>query len=254
MYHCKPHAHVINVQAGGICCSQRITNLLSIPTPTYTTLKTITVASDVTTATVSTQEFKNANFIILPPFIALAFIDSEINNPADLLVETNSLISTFDTEQASTQGVEKAFDHCKNIVHFLWCAEKELIPTLECAIDSQDSELQSWARQRHSSCILANIPPGLPPQGNPGSSGPPNGTDSGLAFQDLATSINRQVDFFTQMKIDRSEEKDEKKNKFEDLFDSTQRLILNAASTTMTTPASSPPETCAEFYKKKICQ
>ena len=228
-----------------------LTNLLSIQTPTFTTLKSITDTKDVATAAVSSQAFKNATFIILPPFVALAFIDLEITEPANLLIEATSIISTFDTANASTVGAEKAIDHCKNLAYFLWCAEKDLIPVLECTPDSQDNELQLWSNKRHSSCILSMIPPGLPPQAATGIVNGSQGTDSGLAFQDLATSINRQVDFFTQMKQDRSDEKDEKKNKFEDLFDSTQRLILNAASQTMETPSPSPPETCIEFYKKK---
>ena len=65
---------------------------LSIRSPTFTSLKTISDAKDVATASVSSQEFKNASFIILPPFIGLALLDFEIKSPADLLVEANSII------------------------------------------------------------------------------------------------------------------------------------------------------------------
>ena len=135
-------------------------------------MKTIADAKDVLTTTASAQELKYSNFMILQPFLVLPLIEIETRDPKQLLIEANSLIAEFDTIHANKTGRQKAGEHCRNLISFLWCVTHDLVSPMECISDSDDRALQHWSVKRHVDCILASMPqkipsPMLAPHGHP---------------------------------------------------------------------------------------
>lgn len=73
---------------------------------------------------------------------------------AQLLLEANSAIAAFDNTHKNDDNFPSAAENCKDFVSYLWCASKNLIPSLEALADTDDAELISWSKRRHGECIM----------------------------------------------------------------------------------------------------
>ena len=176
-----------------------ITGKVNVRTPPYNTLKYISDPENVNPTTVTftnnTPDFEHATFVILPPFLFKAFLEITKRDPENLLIETNSLIAAFDADIDANSTQEKAWIHCKHVVKFLWSASNVLIPQLECMVDPDDTELQQWAKNRHTACLTGeNV------------TAETSTTDHSVAYQQLAKSIDRQNALFEAMKAEKTQE------------------------------------------------
>jgi len=160
--------------------------------------------------------------------------------PAQLLIETNSAISAFDTTHAAEANFNKAVDECKGVLCFLWAATKKLVDPLQISASPDNVELTNWSKRRHTECIMSEAP----------AVSTASAAMDAEAAQALATSITAQTAFMEnqQKKLDTTIS--ERKNKFEKLSDSTQNLILNASSTNGEVTLGTPSKHCTEFYTK----
>jgi len=221
-----------------------IQKLVHLDCPNNTTLRAISDKNNVASATISAtrpQKFQGAIFQFLPPFISSPLFELEEKDPAQLLVEVNSLITSFDAAHNGDTNFPSATDVCKGLRAFLWAAATDNIPALNCAPDPDDAELQAFKKTRSSACIL---PPSISPDPN---TQPLANTD---AVQQLAASVQNQTNLMEEIKKGREDAKEEKKTKFSDLHDSCQRLILNASSQNGVVAAGKPSSHCEEFYRK----
>lgn len=195
-------------------------------------------------------EFKNAIFCVLPPLLYVAYLELQTRNPTELLAETVAMIKEFDTTFATNPEYPKAEQECIHVCRFLWAlSTKADFKILERTSDPDDAQLRSWSEERHSTCILqapgtptANvIPQGAPPLVSP---------EAQAAINALASNLQNQTTVLEQFRQERSEARDEKKNKFEHLHDSAKLLILNASSSDGESIPSTPAESCIKFYEK----
>ena len=82
--------------------------------------------------------------------MANAFLSLTSRESSELLVETNSLISSFDDDNKGNSAGE----NCRHITTFLWGISHELIKPLTCFVDRDDSEIEIWSTNRHDNCII----------------------------------------------------------------------------------------------------
>ena len=219
-----------------------ITSNIDETCPTPTVLKNLATKENVATATVAPTrpyELKCGVFQFLPPFVSSPFIELPDKDPAQLLVDLNGIISSFDSDHADDNAFENACEQCKPLRAFLYCASERSLPDLTCCADPDDAELQSFKNKRHSECIL--------PLTNKPKDCPVGNSD---AIQQLATSLQNQTDLIEELKTGREEARSEKKAKFDDLHGSSSRLILNASSQNRQVTPGSPSTHCTEFYAK----
>lgn len=223
-----------------------IADTVSTEVPSTDALMAIDRADRVTLATEQQGNvFSNANFVVLPPFLSIPYLQMNTRNPAELLVATVSLITEFDNANAHLPQNKKAHTQAINVLAFLWCAVKNHLDPLEFHSDRDDLEVEVWGKVRHATCILQNpqipttptVPGGLPPVISP-------------AIQELASNVKEQATILEKMRQNKSDERDEKKNKFDKLHDSTKNLILQASSTDGELTPSQPVETCQNFFEK----
>ena len=218
-----------------------ISTEVQVNCPSNATLKGISDKATVATAVVPPLRplvLNSATFQFLPPFISSAFLELSERDPAQLLVELNSLITAHDTAHDGDAEFPKAEDECKNLRAFLWALSTDRIEGLKCSSNPDDVELANFNKIRHSDCIL----PLTPAQ--------PSETSNTDAIQQLATSVQNQTDLIEELKQSRTEASKEKKQKFADLHESAQRLILNASSQNGEVTPSTPSTNCASFFSK----
>ena len=73
--------------------------------------------------------------------ISNPFFELGEKDPAQLLVEINSIISAYDTEHDGDTQFTKAADHCKNLRAYLWALAHGDIDPIKCACDPDDEDL-----------------------------------------------------------------------------------------------------------------
>ena len=131
------------------------------------------------------------------------------------------------------------------MISFLWGAVKELVPPITFIPGTDDDTTLTWCSSRHHACI-SHLPTSSSDDSD--SLSQPLTTD---IVQTLAYSINSQTEIFEKMRQDKQDSKNEKTNRFDNLHDSCQLMILNASSTDGETIPESPTDHCAEFFSKK---
>ena len=63
------------------------------------------------------------------------------------------MISTFDSDDVISNS-NKANDHCRFIVNFLWGICHGEIEQLKMEIDHDDKDVEIWCNNRHNMCLL----------------------------------------------------------------------------------------------------
>ena len=132
-----------------------------------------------------------------------------------------------------------------NILSFLWGAVKHIVPPITFIPGSDDTQTITWCSGRHHACIAPSINNS---SDDSDETSQPITTD---IVQTLAYSINSQTEIFEKMRQDKQDAKNEKTNRFDNLHDSCQLMILNASSTDGETAPDSPTNHCSEFFSKK---
>jgi len=200
--------------------------------------------------------FKHAILVILPPMLVVPYLELDTRDPAELLIETVSIITAFDETHKDDDDFPDAKEECIYVLNFLWAVAKGRIPKLLCLANSDDAELTQWGSMRHSSSVLpghANAfltPPGLPPMPVGRTNADSLNAASDSALHELSGNIKNQTNVLEKMRQDKAEENKEKNHKFDSLHESTKRLILNASSMDGESIPSLPEETCKLFYAK----
>ena len=218
--------------------------IVEVDCPTNATLRGLSDKASVTTAPIApTRPLKlhNAAIQFLPPFVSSPFLEIDAKDPAQLLIELNGIVSAYDTEHNGDADFPNATDHCKFLRCFLWAATNGHIPTIVCAPDPDDAELQTFKTSRSGTCILPSIVIADPDESE---------VRNTEAVQQLAVNVQNQTDLIEELKKGREESRLDKKQKFDDLHDSSKRLILNASSQNGEVAAAVASSTCLEFYKK----
>ena len=155
---------------------------IKFKTPLYTTLKAITESDSVkASAPLNGNKFNHASFIILPPFIAKIVLNSTSRQADDLLVEMNSVISSFDEEHKEEKDFNKANEYCRYIIKFLWGIFHEEVNPISTIIDCDDMEIENWCEERHNSCLL------------PSTSSSSNSDHDSSFFNKLALNVQSQT-------------------------------------------------------------
>ena len=249
-YRSKPTNKYVGLLGFGPDATAVIFNEASIVTileescPSHTTLKNISESANVAAANVPASrpyELKSGIFQFLPPFISSPFTELNDKDPAQLLVNLNAIISSFDQEHADDDTFAAACENCKQLRAFLYCSTKNKVPDLTCRPDPDDAELQRFKTRRQLDCVLPIV-------------NHPNENDNAVgntdAVQQLANNLQNQTDLIEELKIGREEARNDKKVKFDDLHGSSLRLVLNASSQNGEVTPGKPSTHCAEFFSK----
>ena len=227
-----------------------LTTAFTIRTPNHSSIKNLLSPEAVNTSSAPPNgrtSFTHAPFIILPPFIANAVIAQELRSPTDIFLKCINLITHFDTDhEDDDEFTETAQDNCKHILSFLWGTTKEIVPSVTIIPGSDDSHCLNWCTRRHHSCITPIVSSSS--DDSDSTSTHPVTAD---IVQTLAHSITSQTEVWEKMRQDKIDAKDEKSNKFTDLHDSTQLMILNASSIDGEDAPGVPTDHCTTFFSKK---
>jgi hypothetical protein len=103
-------------------------------------------------AAVPFEEFYTRSVIVIPPLLACELMDSENRDPFELLLESLSSLSSYDTKFAGTANMPNAGDNLAHIMQFLWaCGQKNIqgVPLLV----SQDPLFSVWSDSLHKESI-----------------------------------------------------------------------------------------------------
>ena len=214
---------------------------LTIQTPSYNRMKEMSSEDDIMNPTTRNGRtvFRHSSFVILPPFLFNPLISMDTREPVDMLIHCNRLITEFDSAiKDDPNYVTTADDQCKHVISFLWSASHNLVKPVSFVPATDDIVTKRWSTTRHATCIL--------PQETDMTT-----NDNGDMLLTLANSIQVQTQFFEQFQQDRKADKDEKRQKFDDLHESSKTLILNASSTDGHSPTETPSAHCCEFFKKQ---
>ena len=230
--------------------SSSLTKAFTIRTPNLTSIKTLLSPDDVAASSAPSNgrtSFTHAPFIILPPFIANAVIAQELRTPTDIFLLCLNLITQFDADHEEDDDfTESAHDNCKHILSFLWGTTKGLVPPVTIIPGSDDPHCTNWCTRRHHGCITP-----LVSSSSDDSDSVSTQPVTANIVQTLAHSITSQTEVWEKMRQDKIDAKDEKSNKFTDLHDSTQLMILNASSIDGEDAPGVPTDYCTTFFGKK---
>ena len=222
-----------------------MTAIVEIRTPSTNKMRMWTTIDEIknsTTPNSGPKNFNHAAFSILPPFIANQIIEDDTRDPLNLFVNCKKLIEAHDQNHQNDQDYEKAAEHCRHLLTFLWAASKSLIPPTISITGIDDNEVTRWSSNRHSNCLIT-------PTNDIENANNTNVNED--IIQSLAHSIDNQTLIFENIRQDKQEEKEEKKNKFSDLHDTTKLLIMNASSIDAESVPDDPVTSCKEFFNKK---
>ena len=226
-----------------------LTTTMSFCTPTPSIIRSLTSPDDLSSSSSAPSNgrttFKHTPFIILPPFLANALINQDLRTPTDIFLLSSQQITQFDEDHDDDSSYnESAKEHCLHILSFLWGAVQKIVPPITFIPGTDDIHTMAWCSQRHHLCI------------NPGLTS--SSDDSDLTtqaitpdiFQTLAYNINSQTEIFEKTRQDKQDAKNEKFNRFDNLHNSRQLMILNASSTDGETTPENPTDHCTEFCSK----
>jgi len=204
--------------------------------------------------------FNHAILTVLPPVLFVSYLELETRDHAELLTETVSIINMYaEIHKDDDEAIyPRAKEQCKYVLRFLWAVKCNRTPQLTCIADSDDTELVTWSKIRHMSCLLptSSTPFFSPQHANlPGLPLPPLGVNadsmnaaSDIALHELSGNIMNQTELLEKMRQDRTDENKKKNHKFDSLHESTKRLILNASSFDGESIPTIPEDTCKIFY------
>ena len=185
-----------------------ITTSIEESCSTYTVLKDISEKTNVVSATIAPiHSYKLKSWILqfLPPFILNSFIKIPEKDPALLLVDLNTIISSFSQEHLNDNEFQSACDNCKQLCAFIYCTSIDKVPDLIYRADPDDVEIQNDKAKRQSERIL-------PVTKETESSDAVGNMD---AIQQLANSLQNQTDLIEELKVGRKEARAKKKVKFD---------------------------------------
>ena len=212
-------------------------NDVSVHAPKFDRLKTIKEAEELLTLEAprtNPAQFKHLPFVLLPPILWDLFISSEDKSASSLLLNLITTLKEIEENNIDNDTTDEVADHCIHIAHFLWAANKNLIPSVSVAPPGDNEEVLQWAQTRHQNCF-----PSIPkPRTN-------QEVSSNIqSFESLSQAIEKSFQSFPG-----SDNAEKSPKGFMKLHDSTRNLILNASSQNSEIAASDPCEDCAMFFK-----
>jgi len=121
---------------------------LSIDSPGWADLKRATSAEEITSLVVpenaTKQRFKG--IIMVPPLVVTAFLSSESTTAADLIPVLSKAFQSYDREVDADH--QKACEHLRIVLFYLWAASKNLVPPSVMVIDRSPEGLD-WSATLH---------------------------------------------------------------------------------------------------------
>ena len=209
-------------------------NDVSVHVPKFEKLKTIKDAEELITLEAprsNPDQFKHLPFVLLPPILWNLFTSSENKSASSLFLLLLPRLKEIEDNNKDNEESDEVAKHCIHIAHFLWAANKNIIPSIAVAPPGDNQEVLSWAKTRHQHCFPSN----------PRSQVVPNNIQS---FESLSQAIEKSFQSFP------GTENSEKSPKgYSKLHDSTKNMILNASAQNSAIAASDPCEDCQMFFK-----
>ena len=181
-------------------------------------------------------------FMILPPFLWKAAIETKVKSPSNILVSFLKRISEYASSPENSEKISEEVlqQKCTRLLQFIWAAEKGKMQQLHVFPPTDDEEIRSWCSFKHEQCIKKN-------------NRYPNRDQSlaALPTQQLDSATVRDIykDSFEQYKA-LSSSTDSKKKAFKKLQTATKNMILMASSSNGEIKAGAPSEDCNDFYSQ----
>ena len=161
------------------------------------------------------EKYIGASFALLPPFLLKVVIETKDHSPAVLFTEFMIAMVTFDRKNSSED--ESTWTASGNILQFLWAASNDYLkPTVFETTD--DEKADSWQILRSKRHILNDQDQASSSSSSPDSMMVPSST------------IQAQTRLIEKIQESVAQNSSEKKEKFDNLHESTKLLILNASS------------------------
>ena len=164
---------------------------LSVDAPGWADLKRASTADEVLALVVpenaAKQKFKS--LIMVPPLVATAVMSSDSSKAVDLIPILSRAFQAYDRE-LSAEG-QKACEHLRVVLFFLWAASKCIVPPFIMAIDKSPDSLD-WSATLHSKHIAPILPPPVlpaPVSVDCESNSSENGTGQSSVFGNIADTL-----------------------------------------------------------------
>jgi len=205
-------------------------------------------------AEAGTVTFKGTIFFIVAPWLRDLIMDSDSNDPFELIPMVFSAAKDFDREAEHAvppyEEFERAATHGSDFALWAWSVGKGKIPSIHYTVRPDDEEMESYRKDRISKCIS----PSLAEERLRDT----NGAISDEVMRNIAASLSNQNEEFALSRELREKEfaakiekEENKKNKVKDLHPAVLNMLLNAAATNSESRPEDLPESCKAFFNRK---
>jgi len=201
--------------------------------------------------------FPGAASFIPSPFLRNFVIESESNDPAEIVPLLFAEAKRFDADHADDQAYrDTAVSHAEDFALWAWGVMSKRVSETRFSIRPDDGELKNFADARHKECIFSSLREAETAAANPSTS------TSEAVLRQLSNSMtmqnetNRESNELRKLEFNRLREKDEiKKDRLKKLHKSVTNMIIMASASYVSVGdemelrvPTEPVESCKDFY------
>jgi hypothetical protein len=165
------------------------------------------------------EDFFTRSVAVLPPLLACEWMDSDMRDPCELLLESLSIFSAYETKFAGAADMPEAGASLGHIIQILWGAAKNSMIQGVPMLVSQDPTFNAWSKSIHKEAIADNQVQISPSAGV-----------QDVTMQAIATGMMINNKTLEKMHDQRAAVSEDKKKTFNKLHAVRVRMILNASS------------------------
>eukprot|EP00978_Attheya_sp_CCMP212_P014953 scaffold38377_cov30-Attheya_sp.AAC.2 len=187
------------------------------------------------------EDFFTRSVAVLPPLLACEWMDSDMRDPCELLLESLSILSAYEVKFAGAADMPEAGVSLGHIIKILWGAAKSAMIQGVPLLVSQDPTFNAWSKSVHKEAIADNKVQISPSAGV-----------QDVTMQAIATGMMINNKTLEKMHDQRTAVSEDKKKNFNKLHAVRVRMILNASSEDRSGVAPTAP--CKDiqgFYERK---
>ena len=208
----------------------------SVKLPSWSNISKVSTSSEVMSlnapSRASSIDFRKV--LLVPPLLNRIFLERQSSSPADLLIECLSAIKAFDSSIEAGATTPKADTSCRKLIFFLWAsAQSKIDPTITTIPSS--CLVKQFEKEVHEKFILPTTVPTT-------STTSVTGAPSSATLSTLAGSITHLTSHLEKESDDRKIAKEDKRNKFDKLPESSKQIFLFAAAISDSPPSTEPNE------------
>eukprot|EP00978_Attheya_sp_CCMP212_P036245 scaffold162830_cov52-Attheya_sp.AAC.15 len=102
------------------------------------------------------EDFFTRSVAVLPPLLACEWMDSDMQDPCELLLESLSILSAYEAKFAGAVDMPEAGVSLGHIIKILWGSSKNAMIQSIPLVVSQDPTFSAWSTSVHKDAIADN--------------------------------------------------------------------------------------------------